>query len=307
MRLVLGLATASSLLAAPSTADACSAYACGNGVLSPFEDGTVPKNLPGIFWRPMGSFNSGEASDPTKVVLATTTDSTPLPFTSTALADGSYVLVPTNPLVEGTHYTVTDTNMCEYGSQAAPTAGFVAGPEQPLPTVLGGITKTSDTIETFEIATYSGSCSSEVTAHRVKFTSDFILEARAWIHLFHFQTYVDGQPWTRTESAPVPASLQGTWYVYRTCQTDDQGTSPGLSVGPHEVKVKATIPGTTVELWSTPLMVELYCPGEKDEDGDNVPDVTDEEDTGCHVGGGAASPWLLLLALGYTARRKRQR
>ena len=305
MRVLFCLAAAGLLVAAtPSIADACSAPACWPGAMTPSPASTVPSNLPGIFWRPQNA-TGGDASDPSMVVLATAADpGTPLPFTATAVGDGSFVLVPTQPLTENTTYVVTDNNTCtDSVGTMGPTTSFQVGPPAPLPTVLGTLDITSDAVEMIDVATISGSCSASILAHRVAITPNLIFEATPWTDVFHFETYVDGELWQRTESLPTPISVHGTWQLYRTCQSDDDLASQGLAAGPHTVTVKATIPGTSTVLWSEPLTIALYCPGE--DPGDD--DANDGTDGGCQAGGTTAPLWLLVGALGLVTRFRRHR
>ncbi len=309
--MLLSLTAAGSVLAAtPRIADACSAPACWPGELTPGLASTVPKNLPGVFWRPQNP-HSGTASDPSMVVLATAdAPETPLPFTATELGDGSFVLVPDEPLTEDTTYTVTDNNACpETVGTMGPTTSFKVGAQAALPTVLGTLQIASEKLEMIDVATNSGSCSASVLAHRVSVTPTFDLEASPWTDVFHFETYVDGELWQRTESLPTPISLHGTWRLYRTCQSDDELAHKGLEAGPHTVTVKATIPGTSTELWSEPLMVALYCPGEEPDNGsggDGGGGNTDG-DGGCQTTGGSTPLWLLLGLFGLVARRRNAR
>ncbi len=311
MRVLLGLAiTGSIVVATPRLADACSPPVCWPGAMTPAPASTVPSNLPGIFWRPQNAGNGDDASDPSMVVLATSADpDTALPFTVTEASGGSFVLVPTEPLIENTTYVVTDHNECPNGSGSeAPATSFQVGPQAPLPVVLGTLQVTTDAVEMIEVATSSGSCSASILAHRIGITPDLIFEAIPWTDVFHFETYVDGQLWQRTDSLPMPISLRGTWQVYRTCQSDDPLASQGLAAGPHTVTVKATIPGTSTELWSDPLTVALYCPGEEPDDGNDDGDQTDGDgagDGGCQVDGTTASLWLALGILGLAARRRK--
>lgn len=308
MRMLLGLVAGGSLVAAtPSIADACSAPACWPGAMTPTAGSTVPSNLPGIFWRPQNA-GTDSASDPSLVVLATAADpGTPLPVTATAVGGGAFVLVPTQPLSENTAYVVTDHNTCaDTVGTMGPTTSFQVGPPAPLPTVLGTLEITSDAIEMIDVATTSGSCSASILAHRVGITPALIFEATPWTDVFHFETYVDGALWQRTESLPTPISVRGTWQLYRTCESDDPLASAGLAAGPHTVTVKATIPGTSVVLSSEPLTVALDCPGEApgDHGGDNAGGGADG---GCQAGGSSAPLWFVLGTLGLVARQRRGR
>jgi len=308
MRLVLGLAAASSLLAAaPRMADACSAPGCWPGEMTPnTTTTTVPQNLPGIFWKPQRGYTPDVASDPNLVVLATTANpSTPLPFTTTALANG-VLIVPTNPLLENTTYTVTDGNQCE-GYGVGPTASFSVGSQAPLPAVLGTVEVASEGHDMIDVASASGSCSAQVLAHRIDISPNFDALALPWTNAFHFEIYVDGELWSRSESINTPTSVRGTWRLYRVCESelDPYLLGSGLTAAAHEVKVKATIPGSTTELWTVPITVIAACPGEGVDvngDGDG-----DDEVGGCNATRGSGSAWLLFaLALGYSTRRKRR-
>jgi uncharacterized protein (TIGR03382 family) len=275
---------------------------------------TVPSNLPGIFWRPLGSYVNGDATDPTLVMLTSSAaPSTPIPFTTTALTNGDLLIVPTQPLAAGATYTVTDSNTCEGGfGGPGPTTTFTTGASEPLPTELGTLEVVSDARGTIEVATADGGCSTDVSAHHINITPTLSSGATAWASAFHYETYVDDVLWVRKTSINVQVGTSGTWRLYRICEVAGvdagyQGTPslPGLSSGVHTVRVKATIPGSSVELWTDPLTVVMSCPGEGVDvngDGDG-----DDEAGGCNATGGSASWLLLLLALGYSARRKRQR
>lgn len=308
MRLVLGLATAASLVAAtPSIADACSAPVCWPGLMTPNAATPVPKNLPAIYWKPQGGYN-GEAADPSMVVLANASaPSTPLPFTATALGDRAFVLVPTDPLVEGATYTVTDNNQCELTTTIGPTATFQVAAQAGLPSVSGTLRVQSESHAMIDVATSSGSCSAEVFAHRVDLTLDLQSSALPWAAAFHHETYVDDVLWSRSESILSSPSVYGTWRLYRVCDAmNEYDYNSGLGPGVHQVKVKTTLPGTTIELWTEPVDVVMACPGEGVDvngDGDG-----DDEASGCSASGRSTSMWLLLALVGlYSGRRKRQR
>jgi hypothetical protein len=268
--------------------------------MTPRDATPVPANVPGIYWRPLDANTGDDPADPSKVVLATAAaPTTPLPFTTTALADGALLIVPTNPLAENTTYVVTDGNTCESSGYAGPTTTFQVGATAELPTALGSLSVVSDTVEMITVGTSSGSCSTSILGHRVGITPNLIAEATPWTSVFHFETYVDDQLWRRTESINIQASPRGTWELYRTCESTDTGASPGLAAGPHTVKVKATIPGTTTVLWSEPITVDMHCPGEP-----GAPD--DPNGGGCNAGGTTGSLWLALVALGLVVNAGRK-
>ncbi len=272
--------------------------------MTPRDATPVPANLPGVYWRPLDSNSGGDdPADSSKVVLATAAaPTTPLPFTTTPLADGAYLIVPTDPLVENTTYVVTDGNTCESAGTTGPTTSFQVGAAAQLPIVVGSLSVVSDTVEMMAVGTSSGSCSTSILAHRIGITPSLIFEALPWTSVFHFETYIDDQLWQRSESITTRASERGTWVLYRTCESDDTGASPGLAAGPHTVKVKATIPGTSTVLWSESLSVDMHCPGEP-----GSPDDSNGDGGGCQTSGTSPSVWLLLATLGFLFNARRAR
>lgn len=310
MRLLLACPLAATLVLAadPSRSEACSAPACWPGSITPRDATPIPSTLPGIFWQPLQGATDEASTDPTNVVLATAAaPTTELAFTTTPLANGAFLIVPDEPLVEGTTYVVTDNNTCAYVD--GPSASFVVGSAAPLPTFLGSISATSERVETIDVATSSGSCSTEVTAHRVTITPELIYEAIPWSSVFHFEIVVDGQVWRSTDSINTFPDVRGTWQLFRTCpgSTTDLGADPGLSAGPHAVFVRATIPGTSTVLTTEEITVDMHCPGEpgSDIDGDG-----DDDGGGCQAAPSSSLPWhaaVLLGALAFVTRRRNRR
>lgn len=309
MRSTLFLAAVASLVAAaPSVADACSPPLCSPGFFS-LENGTaVPANVPGFRWSPM-SGPSPSPADPSKVVLArATAPGTPLPFTATRLSDGDYIIVPNQPLMPGTGYVLTDQNTCG-GSALGPRVTFQAVDAAPLPTSLGALMETESHIDPLTVATGSGSCSSEVDAHQIGITLQLTPEALEWRGALQFETLVDGQVWKPSSSAPIETQPGTSWrgrgvdLLYRVCKTNDELVTEGLAAGPHEVVMRATLPGSGTVVQSSSLTVQFGCAdtGSPDPGGEE-----DEPDGGCDAGGSGSSSWLLLgslAALGGLRRR----
>ncbi len=312
MRLLLACPIAATLVLAGriSSSEACSAPACWPGSITPRDATPVPANLPGIFWQPLQGATADANNDPANVVLATAADpTTPLPFSTMPLANGAFLIVPDEPLVEDTTYVVTDHNSCgEFVD--GPSASFVVGPSASLPIVLGSISATSERVETIDVSTSSGSCSTEVTAHRVTITPDLIAEAIPWSSVFHFEILVDGEVWQATDSINTFPDVRGTWQLFRTCpgSTMDTSADPGLSQGLHVVSVRAAIPGTPTVLTTEAITVDMHCPGEP---GSNIDGDDDLEDGGggCQAAPASSVPWhalVMLGALGVVTRRRRR-
>ena len=301
-RALLFVAIGSALAIKPTVAEACSPPPCWPGFITPNTGTRVPANAPGIYWMPMSGDTAG--TDPGNVVLATAAEpTTPLAFTATPNADGSYLLVPTEPLAADTTYVVTDLNKCEgYSGIIGPTASFQVTASAPMPTALGTIAEVKNETGPLDVGTGSGSCSTEVTAHQITITPELIYEATPWSDLFHFEVLVDGRVWKRTSSINLTASPRGSWVLYHTCESADPGAADGLSAGTHVVEARATLPGTTTVLASNQLTVELKCGdiGDGDDDGHN------HSHGGCNAGGASASALLLLAIVPMLRRRRRK-
>ena len=312
MRPILFLIAVTSLVAAaPSDADACSPPPCWPGFFTPGSGATVPANLPALRWRPMTGFVSSPP-DPSKVILArATAPSTPLPFTATQLQDGTYQLVPSQALTPGTSYVLTDQSTCG-GMAIGPSVTFQAAGAAPLPASLGALAESSNLIGPLQVATAGGSCSSEVLAHQIGIALQLGSEASAWRDALAFETLVDGAVWGASPSAtsvtPPGASWRGRGVdlLYLLCKRDDEYVSKGLAAGPHEVVMRATLPGSGAVVQSSSLTVHLDCAG------DGLPDMdgTGGDGGGCDAGRDAgrsgSSGWLLLGSLAAVAGLRRR-
>ena len=297
MRSILFLAAVTSLVAAaPSVADACSPPPCWPSFFTPGNGTTVPANLPAIHWRPGSGFGTGP-SDPSKVVLVNAAaPNRALPFTATKLPDGAYAIVPDRPLTAGSTYVITDQTIC--GTMPM-TSMFQVTAAAPLPTELGALAETENLIGPLQLASSGGACSAEVDAHRIGIELQLVAAASAWRDVLHFETLVDGQVWTASRSAPSVVPPGASWsgrgidLLYRVCKTADDSVSEGLATGAHEVVLRATLPGSTTVVESSPLAVDIECTGDvvPDPDGDK------DGDGGCDAGGSGSSSWLLLGAL----------
>jgi uncharacterized protein (TIGR03382 family) len=291
MRTILFLAAAAALVvAAPADSEACSQAPCRPGFFTPGNGATVPANLPAIHWRPTLGFDNTNI-DPSKVVLArASAPSASLPFTATRRSDGSYVLVPQQPLMAGTAYVLTDQTTCA-GTTVGPTATFQVVAAAPLPTELGALAETASTAGLLQVASAGGACSAEVDAHQVGIELQLGAGVMSWRDVLHFETLVDGAVWSASRSAPEEVPPGASWrgrgvdLLYRACKTEDESVSEGLAEGSHEVVMRATLPGSTTVVQSSPLTVEIDCAHE-------WPDK--HEDGGCDAGGGGGSGWVWL-------------
>lgn len=295
------------LAAAPRPADACSAPQCWPGYFTPGDQATVPANLPAIYWRPIRVNAQGETPDVSRVQLTTVADpATPLAFTATAQPNGDYLIVPTAPLVAGTDYQIVDHSPCGETENAGPHAMFHAGPSAPLPATLGSLSIYEHGMDSFEVGTARGSCSSTVLADQARLELTASADAGPWRDALHFQTIVDDQVWSADTSINSTSPPGASWVgraqdrVYHVCSTDDDSIGDGLATGSHHVTMTATLPGTTVSLTAAAVTLDLECAGTGSGSGSDI--VMPIED-GCNAGG-AAGP-LVLLALFGLARKRR--
>lgn len=308
----LVLATASLALYQPGSARACSPPPCWPAAFVP-EHGKVPANLPGLFWRPMSG--PAASADPGNVLLTTAAaPMTPIAFTAQPYLGGDYLLVPAAPLPEG-NYVLTDRNTCSATGQRGPQVAFTVGPAAPLPTDLGILIAPDPSVAQLDLQTSTGSCSSRATADQLSFELVPSSSADVWRDALHFETLVDGQPWsyqTALNVAVPPGASptgRGRDRVFSVCASDDK-TLVGLAPGAHVVTMRGTLPGTKDVVTSSPLDVTLRCEGAPpaplppmDPPDDVTPGARDH---GCSTGRPGAAAGLLVALLALRPRRRRR-
>ena len=291
-------------LGGPRDAEACSPPICWPGAIVP-AGGEVPANAPGLYWKPLRERSGPDTdADPANLTLTRqAAPATPIAFTAEPLDRGAFLIVPDEPLVPG-RYTLTDATTCsrpEFGG--APSSTFVVVPAAPLPTELGVLTVVGAPARgSIAVATASGPCELEIDAVYVDLELAPAAGAQAWLGVLHFQTLVDGAPWSPRSvinyETPPGASWRGRARdrVFHTCASADPFSQSGVAAGTHVVTMQATLPGSDVVVASTSVTVELACtPARADGDG-------------CSTSAGAATwPLLALLALLAPAAPRRRR
>jgi hypothetical protein len=305
---VLVLAATSFALSTSRPADACSPPPCWGGAFVPGNHGRVPANAPALFWRPMFVYDD-RTSHPANVVLTSAADpTTPLPLTAQPFGFSDFLFVPGAPLPPG-DYVLTDHTACEEFGIAGPQVAFTVGPAAPMPSALGALTAAPEGVQQIELSTSLGSCSVQtpVAAAQIQLTpSDAALP---WLDVLHFETWVDGKPWTYSPSSvavvPPGASPLGRARdrVFHVCASMDDTVGKGVEEGKHVVTMRATLPGSTQVVMSSSVEVTLQCntPTGDPPAGDSPSGAAG----GCSAGAGAG-PWLGLavLALVRPARRR---
>lgn len=286
---------------APRIADACSPETCSGGSLAPGNTGTVPANLPGLVWHPLldRSKASPDAADPRKLTLTRSGDATPIAFTAHALPNQDLLLVPDAPLTVGETYEANDATVCGFDDRSFAHNRFSVRPAVARPTTLGTLLSSAQSIGGFEVATFTGGCTTfAMTAWReIRLAMDPGTDE--WLDLLQVRAIVDDQPWTRTPApvsgAPGTRQAGASVLVFRTCSFDTADADLGLTAGSHTIRMEATLPGTDIVVASDPITFDLDCEGHGGKDGG-----------GCNASG-RGSLWLVGLALGALVLGRRRR
>lgn len=296
---LLVLVVTSLVLSAPRPADACGPVPCRDAAFVPRDHGRVPANMPGLYWRPMLTYETVQPDpgpDPKNVTLTSAADPTmPITFTAQPLAGGDFLIVPDVPLTPGDH-VVRDSTVCEVTGQSGELVSFSVTPTAPLPSDLGALVAEPPRMGQLDLVDESGTCSDQTPIDEVMVQLMPSAEAAPWFDVLHFETWVDGRPWSYETylgyfRAPGESPVgRGEDRVFQDCSAS--GAS-GLAEGKHVVTMHATLPGTTLVAVSSPVEVSLQC--------DNGPSAS-----GCSATGSGAAPWLG-LALLVVIRRARRR
>jgi MYXO-CTERM domain-containing protein len=293
-------------------AEACSPPLCVPSALSPSDGATVPADGSVFFWRPAQSELDDIEPDPGQVILYRSDDPSATIELEVTEVEGGYALTPAEPLEEGTDYTLSAPSGCEgTGFDTDVEVQLRAGAPAPRPEELGYAEGLMHHVGELTVASYGGACSAQVQAARAEVELVMAEGARPWISLLHFETLVDGKPWTPRASAPETLPPGESWrgrgrdLIFTTCASEDDSAASGLAEGEYEVVLRATLPGTDLVLETDPVLIWLDC-GEAGGDGDGD---GDSEAAGCASSSpsGGAGPALVLLALALVLGARRRR
>jgi hypothetical protein len=280
----------------PAPADACGLPQCMPGHFVPRSNTTVPANIPAVYWQPLWDYQtvdiqklrfSRSAGAPPKFTVSVDDSSVWLP---------SFSVFLDAPLAEGTTYTLADLHECEVDFYQPPSATFVAGPPAALPTTLGTLTSTGPTLATHRFACPDQTVEVVQQIVQLELSSD----AAPWRDALHFRTLVDDSPWRYEYRLFTPPDFAGyardSDLIYALC--GPEGYMIGVSPGVHEVKMRATLPGTDLVLETPPITIELHCPPDP-----TLPDPPPPIDDGCAT---TSPSWGVLGALLLLLRRRRR-
>ncbi|MCB9654900.1 MAG: hypothetical protein H6729_12300 [Deltaproteobacteria bacterium] len=297
----LGLGLGGVAWMSPSRAEACSAPTCLPSYFVPEQGTQVPANLPALYWRTVVRFANPSLGVDLSAVRLTSVDDpmNPIPLVSHEVNLRDRLLELSRPLVAGTMYRLVDTSTCAFAETEPLEVDFEATDEAPWPSTQLGTIRSSEIerLPMMVVETASGSCSAAVDAVVMDVEVELATDVIPWKDVLLFETLVDGEVWSQkpnilaTRSPGASAWGRGRDRLYRVCRHDDPGVSLGLTKGSHEVVMKARLPGTPLEMTSTPILVELRCEGdgntEQGADGgtDAGLDAGNDQDSGPNADG----------------------
>lgn len=290
------LAAAFSVLSLlPSPASACSANPCslslvaGAMVYAPANTATFAVSPP-----PPGA-------DGPVDVLATVIDVTDAERVVETVVFSGDELTLGVALVERHTYRIELSSIC-FDAEITSEATIVVGPEAPLPEGLSDLRAGGLQRGAVSVPSGLGSCSDEVGAVYVDIETRLDPAVEPWADLLVWSTWVDRAPYRPDGTIVPPPGLAGSWRgvgvdrVYTRCGELPEATwDEGVDPGPHEVIMRARIPGTDVALETAPVSIGLDC---------------DRVVTGCSVQAGplpSPAPALLLATGAACVLRRRRR
>ncbi len=311
--LLAAFVSAVALLQVESVAQACSG--CSGAAVAP-EDGTVmPVNAVGVRWHAAGA-----AID--DVVLLDVEANVELAISSEE--NGWIDLRPAQPLEPNKTYRFEFP-----GTECGPAFSrtYSTGPSAELVATELGALMAEPPVQGNIPVPESVTCTDDVDAVSVRVELELDPQLEPFADVLMYETLVDGERWAHDPMFFAPAQVGRSWVgrgvdvIFATCPN---GNSDGVSIGPHQVQMRAQIPGLPGALLESDIIeIVLECEtpeetGEDDADsyesGDFVVPV-DEPDPrqagcGCSSADGRspatlATPLLLLLALRRSSQPRR--
>lgn len=300
--------------AQPTRGEACSAPPClEQGELLPV--GEVPANLGALLYRSNSRLGLPEGFEAPVLVSS---DGTRLPLTveGGSAEDALLRLLPGAALVPGERYNLEHTSACGPLADLPALGPFSVTAPAPLPTQLGQLQVTRWARGPLRLAA-SARCSREVEVSFVDVELTLAAEAEPWREALVFETWVDGRRWDPRAVALDRLPFGSSWLgrgidrLYVRCEPDaSELYEPGLSAGPHEVELRATLPGTDVVLRTAPIALTLDCAADPATDGDpNALDpggLATDDGCGCRSTGDQRAGLALLLLLALARARQRR-
>ncbi|GMT98706.1 hypothetical protein KH5H1_28250 [Corallococcus caeni] len=311
-------------LAKPPSAEACEGPLCtveGSRVPLP-PDAVVPANVPALVVVP-----PAEEWVEEQTLRLRTKEGVDVEARLLKGPGSSGVLVPTAPLVPGTHYHLEGTIPCSDGHTGQPFAAmadFTAGPEVALPTATGVLEKGTSQAGSIKVWDGGASCAANYFGGRttLEFTpAPGLVPFLPWVH---WTLEVDGQTWATAPHGAVDASggvipadgfraMRDLLTVYTLCDQEPPGmpaSARGVSEGRHTATLRPVLEQAGMALPALEVAFEVYCPHFGGDGGqeDPLPDPTPDDGPplkakGCSQAGGGLAAFGLLATLRLWRRR----
>jgi hypothetical protein len=191
-------------------------------------------------------------------------------------------------------------------------ATFEIVDEAPLPQKLGRLKVSSAKVESIELPK-DAECSDLLEACVVRTELELAAEAQPWTDAWVYETRVDGELWAVSRSQPLP-NEQGGSYLGRgrelLLSLRSRKGNPGvpeLSLGPHDVEIRASLPGSGVALsLRAPIDFDCKFGSKTGSEPDSGPSCRVSHVGRGNAGSGSSARAIAILGL-WLAIRKRRR
>jgi hypothetical protein len=295
----------------PQAAEACSPGLCRPGYFLPRDGASIPANTPALAWKK--SEITGDAGVQELHLIRLDGDASDVPaWTLEEQADGLVWIKLETELQVGGRYRLDAEGDCSHR-----VVEFEVTEAAELPETLGGVDVAPVAAGQVQVGTASGSCSIGVQAVHAELSPRFDTAASPWAGLLAYETKVDGEPYHPLIDILPRATPDFASIVYAECpdryppgeKRDDGAFDEDLSEGEHVITLEAQIPGVGGTLASSPARVMLDC-GAWDTLADDSAGSATGSSSSCSLrwpssGAGQLTAWLLVVALFWFARRRR--
>jgi MYXO-CTERM domain-containing protein len=302
MRFASSLLIAAAVFLLEPVAHACSGDCSPANTVPGSNDAVMPVNAAGLRW--LGGVDVIDA-----VVLRDVEADLTLPI-AFEQAGWMYDLRPADPLEVGKTYRF---ELPDNGCGEPLTRTFsTTEPVELSSSSLGTLVAEPPELTLIDVPE-SVSCFIQVPAVSVRIELELDPQLEPFAALLVYRTLVDGESWGHIPHDFAPSNIGGSWRgrgvdeVFATCPSD---SSEGVSLGAHQVQMRATIPGLPgVVLESDVVEIVLEC-GEEESGDDELggesgsfiapedPSVEDDERGGCSCSSdGERSPALVIAPL----------
>jgi hypothetical protein len=109
------------------------------------------------------------------------------------------------------------------------------------------------------------SCYADVDAAQVSVTWEFPEDLQQFAGHLYYETLVDGRPWRASRSLCSPPAPGMSWQgpgkelLYSLCGDPKGAANRALEAGPHRLSMRATLPGSSIEIVSPEVDLNLVC------------------------------------------------